>query len=155
MRRYFLQVALCLFMLSMHAYPVYAVGLDSEASSYRNNGYLAQERGDIDEAISWYQKSISMNPNYATPHNDLGILFEVKGWPDRAESSYQKALAIEPEYANAHTNLALLYEKQGELEKAAFHWMKRYKLGKRDDPWTEEARQRLDKLELLDPLERD
>lgn len=150
MRRCFLQIAIVVFVFSISAHFVYAVSLDEEAVSYRNNGYLAQERGDIDAAISWYQKAISMDPNYATPHNDLGILFEVKGWPDRAEVEYQKTLAIDPKYANAHTNLALLYERKGELEKAAFHWMKRYRLGKPNDPWAEEARQRLDKLKLLD-----
>jgi tetratricopeptide (TPR) repeat protein len=80
-------------------------------------------------------------------------LFEAKGWLDRAESEYQKALAIDPDYEKAHTNLALLYERKGELEKAAFHWMRRYKLGAPNDPWTYEARQRLEKLGLVDLTE--
>jgi tetratricopeptide (TPR) repeat protein len=36
------------------------------------------------------------------------------------------------------------------LEKAAFHWMRRYKLGNPNDPWTQEAMKRLEKLGLLD-----
>lgn len=133
---------------------MYAVTLSEEAESYREKGYEAQERGDIDEAISWYQKAANLDPNYAAPHNDLGILFETKGWLDRAESEYQKALAIDPDYKKAYTNLALLYERKGELEKAAFYWMKRYKLGEPNDPWTYEARQRLEKLGLLEKKEK-
>lgn len=129
---------------------IYGIGLDEEAKSYRLKGYEAQDGGDIDVAITWYQKAISLDTEYAAPHNDLGILFEAKGWLDRAEEEYLKALALDSDYEKAHTNLALLYERKGELEKAAFHWMRRYKLGKPNDPWTYEARQRLEKLGLLD-----
>jgi len=123
--------------------------LSDEAVSYREKGYEAQQSGDIDTAISWYQKAVGLDPKYAAPHNDLGILFETKGWLDRAESEYKKALVIDPDYEKAHTNIALLYERKGEKEKAAFHWMKRYKLGRSGDLWTDEALLRLKKLDLL------
>lgn len=121
-----------------------------DAERYRQEGYLAQQKGDIDSAIEWYQKAATLEPNYVAPHNDLGILFETKGWLDRAEGEYKKALAIDPNYKEAHTNLALLYERKGELEKASFHWMRRYKLGTPDEPWTREAMERLRKIGLLD-----
>lgn len=126
------------------------IGVSSNAEAYRTKGYDAQQRGDIDTAIEWYQKAASLMPDYAAPHNDLGILFETKGWLDRAESEYEKALTIDPNYREVHTNMALLYERKGELEKAAFHWMRRYKLGDPKDPWTQEARNRLEKLGLID-----
>ncbi|MBU0759556.1 MAG: tetratricopeptide repeat protein [Candidatus Omnitrophica bacterium] len=129
---------------------IYAAELKEDAESYRDQGHKVQQIGEIDQAISWYQKAASLDPNYAAPHNDLGILFETKGWLDRAEVEYQKAISIDGNYAKAHTNLALLYERKGELEKAAFHWMRRYKLGTPQDPWTQEARQRLEKIGLLE-----
>jgi tetratricopeptide (TPR) repeat protein len=127
--------------------------VSDEAQGYRTKGYEAQQRGDIDTAIEWYQKAATIKPEYASPHNDLGILFETKGWLDRAEAEYGKALVIDPNYKEVHTNLALLYERKGELEKAAFHWMRRYKLGKPGDPWTQEAKSRLEKLGLLEKTE--
>ncbi|MDP2921937.1 MAG: tetratricopeptide repeat protein [Candidatus Omnitrophota bacterium] len=129
-------------------------GIAADSETYREKGYEAQQRGDIDTAIEWYQKAANIKPDFAAPHNDLGILFETKGWLDRAESEYQKALAIDSSYKEVHTNLALLYERKGELEKAAFHWMRRYKLGDAEDPWTQEAKSRLEKLGLLDKTER-
>ncbi|MBU1147207.1 MAG: tetratricopeptide repeat protein, partial [Candidatus Omnitrophica bacterium] len=154
MRRHFSRALIILFYLTvislLNTSYIYAVTLQGEAASYREKGYEAQERGDIDSAISWYQKSIALDEDYAAPHNDLGILFEAKGWLDRAESEYKKALTINPDYEKSHTNLALLYERKGELEKAAYYWMKRYKLGRSNDAWTSEARQRLEKLGLLD-----
>jgi Flp pilus assembly protein TadD len=128
-------------------------GVSSDAEAYRTKGYDAQQRGDIDTAIEWYQKAANLMPNYASPHNDLGILFESKGWLDRAASEYEKALAIDPNYKEVHTNMALLYERKGELDKAAFHWMRRYKLGSPEDPWTQEAKNRLEKLGLLEKAE--
>jgi Flp pilus assembly protein TadD len=157
MRRNFSQ-GLSLFIITLLtvwfinlSYICYGVNsIKEEAESYRTKGYEAQKAGNIDPAISWYQKAAELDQNYAAPHNDLGILFEAKGWLDRAETEYQKALSIDPNYQKAHTNLALLYERKGELEKAAFHWMRRYKLGSPTDAWTNEARQRLEKLGLLD-----
>ena len=133
---------------------IYAGGVENEAETYRTKGYEAQQSGDIDTAIEWYQKAVNLRPEYASPHNDLGILFETKGWLDRAEAEYEKALSVDPDYKEVHTNMALLCERKGELEKAAFHWMRRYKLGNPNDPWVQEARARLEKLGLLDETEK-
>ena len=157
-RKRFIRVSLtCLVILFslpfLNISNIYAgkeVSVSSNAEDYRTKGYDDQQRGDIDTAIEWYQKAANLRPDYASPHNDLGILFETKGWLDRAESEYEKALAIDPGYKEVHTNMALLYERKGELEKAAFHWMRRYKLGSPEDPWTQEAKNRLEKLGLID-----
>ncbi len=141
------------FLNIAYIYAGQAVGIAGDAETYRTKGYEAQQRGDIDTAIEWYQKAANLMPEYASPHNDLGVLFETKGWLDKAEAEYEKALAIDPGYKEVHTNLALLYERKGELEKAAFHWMKRYKLGSPDDPWAQEAKTRLEKLGLLNKTE--
>ncbi len=150
---YFIILFFLPFLNISYIYAGKAFGIKDNAEDYRAKGYEAQQRGDIDTAIEWYQKAAGIKPSYASPHNDLGILFETKGWLDRAEAEYNKALAIDPEYKEVYTNLALLYERKGELEKAAFHWMKRYKLGSPDDPWTQEAKNRLEKLGLIDKTE--
>ncbi|MDP6685662.1 MAG: tetratricopeptide repeat protein, partial [Candidatus Omnitrophota bacterium] len=104
---YIILIGLIFFLFVPLNPNTYAGVLKEEAAPYREQGYLAQERGDIETAISWYQKAANLDPDYATPHNDLGILFEAKGWVDRAEEEYLKAIAIDPKYDKAHTNLAL------------------------------------------------
>ena len=151
---YFIVLFSLSFLNISYIYAANIKGLAADAEAYRTKGYEAQQRGDIDTAIEWYQKAASISPGYASPHNDLGILFETKGWLDRAEAEYEKALSMDPSYKEVHTNLALLYERKGELEKAAFHWMRRYKLGSPEDPWTQEARSRLERLGLLDKTEK-
>ena len=147
--------ALGLFIFQLIAVNyIYPWTMSNEALVYRENGYRAQNIGDIDSAITWYQKACELDSNYAIPHNDLGILYEAKGWLDRAEIEYQKALEIDPNYGKSCTNLALVYERKGELEKSAFYWMRRYKLGKSGDYWTDEARKRLEKLGLVEETAR-
>lgn len=110
-----------------------------DAIEYRNRGYTAQQNGDIETALVFYQKSISLNPYYAIAHNDIGIIYEIKGQLDRAESSYLKALTIDPNFAEAHSNIALLYESKKMFDKAVIHWMRRVELGSRDDIWSNKA----------------
>jgi len=151
---YFIILFSLIVLNTSYTYANKAASISDEAEDYRTKGYEAQQRGDIDTAIEWYQKAVNLKPEYASPHNDLGILFEIKGWMDRAEAEYNKALTINPNYKEVHANLALLNERRGDLEKAAYHWMRRYRLGSPEDPWTQEAKNRLEKLGLLDKTEK-
>ena len=123
--------------------------LREEATSYRQQGYEAQNRGDAATAMMWYQKAAALDPAYPTPHNDIGVLLEQEGRLQDAEQAYQQALALQPSYLDAHANLAMLYERMGEKEKAIYHWMKRYEMGAGDDPWTARAEERLLALGVL------
>lgn len=120
--------------------------LQSQARAYRAQGAQLQQHGDLDGAMSLYQKAIELDPAYAVAYNDLGVILEAKGFTDRAEESYLKAAKIDPGYLSAYTNLALLYQNKRELDKAAVYWKKRAELGSPDDPWTEKARQRLEDI---------
>ena len=72
--------ALGLFIFQLIAVNyIYPWTMSNEALVYRENGYRAQNIGDIDSAITWYQKACELDSNYAIPHNDLGILYEAKG----------------------------------------------------------------------------
>lgn len=122
--------------------------LQSEARAYRAQGIQQQRLGNLDVAMSLYQKSITLDPAYAVPYNDLGILYEANGEVDRAEKSYLKAVTIDPNYVSAYSNLALLYENKRDLNKAVVYWQKRVELGDPNDPWTEKARQRLKDIKL-------
>jgi tetratricopeptide (TPR) repeat protein len=110
-----------------------------EAREYRAKGYQAQQSGDLESALVFYQKACVLDPKYAYPHNDLGVIFEMKGLIDKAEQEYKKAISIDPNFASAHMNLALLYERMNKIDEAVPHWIKRVVLGDSDDPWTKKA----------------
>ncbi len=123
--------------------------LQEQARNYRSQGVEFQRSGDIDAAMSLYQKAIELDPAYAVAYNDLGIIYEIKGSLERAQESYLKSIKIDPQYLSAYSNLALLYENKRDLDKAALYWQKRAELGSPDDPWTQKARQRLEDIRLV------
>ena len=123
--------------------------LKEEARSYRDKGYQAQSSGDLDTAMSYYQKAIELNPLCAAAHNDLGVIYEIKGLKDRAQDSYMKSIQADHNYSSAYFNLANLYEEQGNFRKAADFWKKRIRMGDPNDPWTQKARSRLENIGML------
>lgn len=123
--------------------------LQLEARAYRDQGLQYQRAGNLDAALTYYQKAIELDPMYAVAYNDLGIVYDAQGQMDRAEESYLKAIKIDPAYLSACTNLALLYEGKRDFTKAAFYWEKRVALGSSDDPWTEKARRRLEDIRMV------
>ena len=116
--------------------------LQGQAREYRNKGLELQRVGNIDEAMSFYQKAVEVDPLYAVVYNDLGVVLEAKGMNDRAEKTYLSALAIDPSCLNTYSNLAMFYESRRDLDKASYYWRKRAELGATGDYWTEKARQR-------------
>lgn len=139
----------CLLPLVLSSVAVSADALREEAVAYRNKGYELQRQGSDQDAYSWYQKAIALDPSYPTPHNDLGVILEQQGRLEEAQRAYQRALAINPNYLEAHANLAMLFERVGDRDKAIYHWLKRYQLGSPGDPWTTRAEERLVALDVL------
>jgi len=123
--------------------------LKMQSRLYRNKGLQLQNNGDLDGAIGFYQKSIQLDPTYATAYNDLGIVYELKGLSDLAEENYLKAIKIDPNYLSAYSNLALFYEDRRDLKKASFYWQKRIDLGFSSDPWVIKAKRRLEDINLV------
>ncbi|MFA6357603.1 MAG: tetratricopeptide repeat protein [Candidatus Omnitrophota bacterium] len=120
-----------------------------QAREYREEGLKYQNLGDLIEAKGWYQKAITLDPNYAVAYNDLGVIYEAEGSLDQAEDNYLKAVKIDPVYSSAYANLALFYENKRNLDKAEFYWAKRAGLGSLDDPWTQKAVNRLKDIRLV------
>jgi Flp pilus assembly protein TadD len=114
-----------------------------EAGKYRELGLECQQAGNLPEALSYYQKAVSLDPNFVVAYNDLGVLYEAMGSVGRAEENYLKSVKLDPLYSSAYTNLAFLYESQRNFQKAAFYWGKRVEIGDPEDPWTQKAANRL------------
>jgi len=122
-----------------------------EARAYRQQGWELQTKGDIEGALSCYQKAIMLDPNYAIAYNDVGVILETLGQPEQAKQIYLKALEAAPDYPNTYSNLALLYEDQKDYTNAVICWVKRAVLGQSWDPWTKAARKRLEDIARIYP----
>ena len=93
----------------------------------RGRGYLLeyQKSENIDSAISEFQHSLQVSPNYAPAYAGLGEAYwrgykadRGKEWLDQAKTNCQKALAADPRLAEGHTCLGNLYNDTGQYDKA-------------------------------------
>jgi tetratricopeptide (TPR) repeat protein len=81
-------------------------------------GNTFQELGKLDDAVSSYQKAISLNPNYVEAHNNLGHTLQKQGRLEEAITSFQRALALKPDITEARINLATIYTDLGRFDSA-------------------------------------
>ncbi|MFC1645566.1 tetratricopeptide repeat protein [Candidatus Omnitrophota bacterium] len=149
---HFILVALIVF--SFVPFSFSAIKEDAKrVKEFRDKGYDAQRKGNLDMALSYYQKAIEANPYYAMVYNDIGVVFEAKGMTERAKKAYLKALTVDPNYLSAYYNLAALYEKEGEIDQAAYYWRMRINLGDWSDVWTWRANEHLERLGVRGELD--
>ena len=74
---------------------------------YNIKGKKYASSGQLDAAISCYEKAISIKPNYVEAHYNLGFTHHKLGQLDAAVRSYKKVVAINPAYAETHNNQIL------------------------------------------------
>jgi tetratricopeptide (TPR) repeat protein len=91
----------------------------SSSEIHYNLGLQAQQSGSIPEALSEYQRAITLDPDNADARNALGILLHLS-YRRHAEAieHYQKALEVRPNFSEARTNLANVYLDQGQYDQA-------------------------------------
>jgi Flp pilus assembly protein TadD/TolB-like protein len=90
-------------------------------------------KGDVDTAISYLEKALQYDANYAAAYNNLGVAYIKKGLYDQAISFYKKALEIDGDNADVHYNLAIAYDYQGDYDRAAELYRKAISINP-DDP---------------------
>jgi len=78
---------------------------------YNIRGTKYANLGQLDTAISFYEKALSIKPDYAEALYNLGSSLHSLGQLDAAVRSYKKVVAIKPDYAESHNNkiLSVIY----------------------------------------------
>jgi len=78
---------------------------------YNFKGKRCSKLGKLDAAISFYEKAISIRPEYVDAHYNVGSAHHKLGRLDAAVTSYKKVVAISPDYAVTHNNkiLSVIY----------------------------------------------
>ncbi len=118
------------------------VTTDNDVAHY-NVAALLLERGQVDEAVSHYEKALELRPDnrethyhlsVALLHTSLGNALARKGRLDEALVHYRKAVELRDDFADAHTNLASLLARKGETAEAIAHYEKAVALPPEDAP---------------------
>jgi Tol biopolymer transport system component/DNA-binding winged helix-turn-helix (wHTH) protein/Flp pilus assembly protein TadD len=129
-----IQKAIEYFKQAIDVDPVYAPAYVGLADCYPLlNLYGALEPQDAyTKAEAAARRALEIDETFAEAHNSLGVikLFYKWDWPG-AEESFQQAIELKPGYADAHQRYGMLLVAQGRFE---------------------EATERLDKAQELDPL---
>jgi predicted TPR repeat methyltransferase len=78
---------------------------------YNFKGKRCAKLGKLDAAISFYEKAISIKPEYFEAHYNVASAHHKLGRLDAAVTSYKKVVAISPDYAVTHNNkiLSVIY----------------------------------------------
>ena len=107
----YLRIALPLLEENLKNFPDNKEGL-----YYLGLAYLKSDR--ISEAITTFQKLISMDADYAPAYFQLGTAFEKSKNIIKAIESYQNSLKQSPENVKAYNSLGNLYYNSGKINEA-------------------------------------
>ncbi|MCX5678683.1 MAG: tetratricopeptide repeat protein [Candidatus Omnitrophica bacterium] len=95
-----------------------------KARPYANRGDAYNDKGSYDQAISDYNKSIELKPDYFEAYLHRGNSYYAKGSYDQAISDYTKAIELNPGYAEAYSNRAGVYDDKGNYDQAISDYSK-------------------------------
>lgn len=85
-----------------------AVSLQPQNPHYLSSlANLLRRQGDIDQATSYFENALKLNPQLVSAHNNLALIFFSNN-VQRAELHLRKALTIMPDHVDANYNLGLL-----------------------------------------------
>lgn len=90
---------------------------DSQLFYSVGNIMAIQEK--YDEAVTYYQKCMKLNPTSASAYSAIGGVYVKQGKLDEGERYLLQAKEVNPQLRELHFNLALLHEERQELSQAA------------------------------------
>jgi Flp pilus assembly protein TadD len=118
------------------------VTTDNDVAHY-NVAALLLKRGQVDEAISHYEKALNIRSDnrethyhlsVALLHGSLGNALTRKDRLEEALVHYRKAVELRDDFADAHSNLASLLARKGETVEAIAHYEKALAIPPEDAP---------------------
>ena len=92
--------------------------VEESAEYYYSLGQIEQNRENNDKAIGYYQKTISIDSQYADAYVNLGIIYYNKGEYDLEISNFEKAVKIDPDNCEYSYELGTAYEDTQQYDKA-------------------------------------
>jgi tetratricopeptide (TPR) repeat protein len=104
----------------------------AQALSLWQEGYRLQMAGDLDAAITAYQRSLTVRPT-AEAHTFLGWAMSFQGRLAEAIEECHRAIAVDPEFGNPYNDIGVYLMQQDKLDEA-IPWLERAKAASRYEP---------------------
>jgi type IV pilus assembly protein PilF len=83
-----------------------------------NLGLFYLNQSDLDNAVTYFSKALSLDTRYYLAWNALGLVHSMKGRLDESAKAYRKCLEVNPQFTEAHNNLGTVYQEMNMLDKA-------------------------------------
>jgi len=103
-----------------------------QAQRYFEEAYAAQMKGDLETAVTCYQKSIECLPT-AEAHTFLGWTYSFRGDLPAAIRECCAAIRIDPDFGNPYNDIGVYLMQQGKLDEA-LPWLEKAKRARRYEP---------------------
>ena len=71
-----------------------------------------------DQAQAFYEKAISLKPDFVDAYYNMGTVFQDQGKLEQAIEAYKKSISLKPSFVEAYNNLGVVLKDQGKLEEA-------------------------------------
>ena len=88
---------------------------------FNNKGIDCCDIGEIDKAVSFFEKSLKIKPDPQV-HCNLANAYREKGMLEESIIEYKKVLQLDPNYIQAYYGLAYSYEEKG-MHKEAISYL--------------------------------
>jgi tetratricopeptide (TPR) repeat protein len=112
---------------------VYFYPLDNvdkkKAYEYFQEAYEYQMKGEMDQAVALYNKSLKVFPT-AEAHTFLGWTYSFMGMYEEAIEECHKAIATDPDFGNPYNDIGAYLIEQGKLGEA-IPWLEKATRAKR------------------------
>ncbi len=91
---------------------------DKDPQYQYNLGLFYLNQNDVDSAMKYFVKTLSLDTKYYLAWNGLGLAHSMRGRLDESAKAYQKCLEVNPRFTEAHNNLGTVYQEMNQLDKA-------------------------------------
>src|SRR5437016_14677021 len=107
-----------------------AVTTDNDVAM-TNLGTSLMERGQLDDALSYFQSALAVrsrsehrhyNLSLALIHDSVGNVLARKGRLNDAIAHFRQAIELRPDFPDAHYNLGTALFQKGDLDGAIAQW---------------------------------
>ncbi len=105
--------------------------IDYDPDIWNYLGVAYWRKGDFDQALEAFDKSLALDHNYSIAFHNVGSVYLSKFLKTKEQSdleksilNFKKALELDPEYASAYNGIGAAYSQAGNVEEAIRSWEK-------------------------------
>jgi len=89
-----------------------------EVLEFLQQGMEAFRDGRLEEAETWFEKVLALNPDVREAYNNLGTVYAIQGRSEQAKEMFYKAIELDPLYVFPRSNLVWFLLDEGKIDEA-------------------------------------